>query len=321
MTSLISQIRQSKRIVIVSHVHPDGDAVGSTLGLTLSLTQLGFQAEAYLRDGVATVFQFLDGWKTINTSVLPSDADLCIILDAPDAARTGYGDLIRAYAKRGALAYVDHHPDGDLSRLATSSLSKRDVSSTAELVVELIRELGTRITNDIATALLTGMYTDTGGFQYSNTREATMQMSADLMRRGARLNKIVQHISHQKSVAHLKLVGMALERLEVSWGGRCAVSALTHADMLAVNAKDEDLIGVVNELNTLSGVKFTLLLTELIPGDIRGSFRTADGSMFNVAALARVMGGGGHPRAAGFTVPGRISKGESGWRVEPFLVS
>ena len=178
-----------------------------------------------------------------------------------------------------------------------------------------------RITPRIATALLTGMYTDTGGFQYSNTSEETMQNAADLMRRGGRLNKIVQHISHQKSVAHLKLVGIALERLLVGWNGRCGISILTHADVLTAGAKDEDLTGVVNELNVLNGIDFVLLLTEMTPGEIRGSLRTSDSSRFNVARLARALGGGGHPRAAGFSLPGSLITSESGWRIEPFLVS
>jgi len=321
MESLIGKIRQSERIVLVSHVHPDGDAVGSLLGLTLALQQLGKKAEPYLRDGVASVFQFLEGYEQISMAPLPNDASLCIVLDAAEASRTAYADTIRAYAKRGALAYIDHHPNADLADLTTTQIVDTTASSCAELVLHLIRALGVKITSSITTPILTGMYTDTGGFQFTNTTEETMQHAADLMRRGGRLNKIVQYISHQKSVAHLKLVGIALERLNVRWKGRAGVSVLTHEDMQEAGALDEDLTGVVNELNVLEGIDFILLLTEMQPGEVRGSLRTSDNSRFNVAQLARALGGGGHPRAAGFTTTGTLIAEGADWRIAPFLVS
>ena len=321
MKELVHRIQQSQRIVVISHIHPDGDAVGSTLGLFLALKQLGKDVHGVLRDGVPKIFSFLEGYEGIENT-LPLDADLYIVLDASDALRTGFVEQIKALSREKKLAFIDHHPKGDLMRLASFSVHRTTASSAAELVYEVIQELEVKLTSSIATALLTGMYTDTGGFQFPNTSNFVLEYSAELMRRGAQLNKIVQHISHQKSMVTLKLLGIALEKLLVTQKGSVAVSALTQADIQECGATPEDLTGIVNELNVLPQVEFSLLLSEVDLGEVRGSLRTADGKDFNVGRIASLLGGGGHPRAAGFSVPGHlVALPEGGWRVEPFLVS
>jgi phosphoesterase RecJ-like protein len=324
MHELLKSIRAAERINVIAHIHPDGDAVGSVVGLQLGLQQLGKKATAVLADGVPPAFQFLCQHTEMSTDLPPYQADqpaLCIVLDLADAARTGFRDRVEEYGKAGMLCFIDHHPLGDLQKQSKAYYHTINTSSCAELVYQVLRELGVRFTPPIATALLTGMYTDTGGFQYSNTSTDTLEVGAELMRRGGRLRTIVDHTSSQKSIASLRLLGIALERLSLTRHESCAVSVITAQDMTDMGAAVEDAAGIINQLNVLPGPKICMLITEIEPGVIRGSLRSNDHPghhAVNVTPLARLLGGGGHARASGFLVNGHIERVEGSanqWRV------
>lgn len=323
MEELIRLIEGAERIALISHVHPDGDAVGSLVGMYLGLTQLEKKVTATLVDGVPQIFSFLVGSEAVGTE-LPAvgDADLCIVLDTQDSARTGLLAEIHDYSEAGKLGNIDHHPKGDLERLSQAFLRDTVASSCAELSYKALSRLGVKFTPDIATALLTGMYTDTGAFQFDNTTNQTLELVAELMRRGGRLQKIASNISHHKTVPALKLMGLAMERIKVSLAGRSAFSVITHQDLKDCGAREEDVEGVVGAINVLPETQFCMLLMELVPGQLRGSLRTSDGHTTNVSRIAKLLGGAGHPKASGFTINNLQIKGDavSGWRVEPFLV-
>lgn len=319
MQELVTVLQGAHKVAIIGHIRPDGDAAASVLGLYQVLLELEKSPVAVLKDGVPVAFSFLDGSDKIVTE-LPDDLDLCIVVDSPDAVRTGYADLVRAYAEAGKLILIDHHAKGDLLKRASATLYNPDVSSTAELVYELTVALGVKISPNLATCLLTGMYTDTGGFQYGNTTNATLERAAELLRRGAKLNLIVQQVARQRSVAGLKLLGIALSRLALTPDKRGAITTLSLSDLEACDAVPEDASGLVNALNVLPEVAYCLLLTELEPGLIRGTLRSTTNS-FDVAEMAKVFGGGGHPRAAGFALSGKLVVREKHWRIESDLVA
>lgn len=306
MQALIEDIRKAQHILLISHIFPDGDAIGSLLGLHLALAQENKVIYSVLHDGVPPVFQFLQHSASVQKELPPLDKiDLAIVLDANDASRTGFPEEVIQLSKAGKLALIDHHPKGDLLRYSHSHFQRVEASSTAELVYEITQELGARFTPALSTALLTGLYTDTGGFQYTNTSTRTLDYAAELMKRGAKLHTITREVSHHKSIATLKLLGIALERVRLTCNGRCASSVLTYADLRECGATSEDVSGIIGEINVLPGAHFTLLLVELEPGKIRGSLRTGDGYSFNVGRLAGLLGGGGHQRAAGFLINGK----------------
>ena len=314
--SLPTLIGQSARFVLISHIQPDGDAVGSLLGLTLALTQLGKEVTPVLVDGVPKAFQFLKGSEKI-TSEAPSslNPDLCIVLDAPDLSRTGMVQAVKQWATDGKLACIDHHISGDILKISCACLHDETASSSSELVYRLLGELGVRIEPDIATALLCGIFTDTGGFQHSNTNTETLEVAAELMRRGAKLQEITRFTTASKTLASLKLLGTALERLRITCLGTCAVSVLIYKDLRAVQGSYEDIAGIIGTLAGLPEIEMALLLIEVEPGLIRGTMRTAANATANVSTLAKLLGGGGHPKAAGFSLPGLIEETEQGWRV------
>ena len=308
MQKLLNSIKKAQTVALVSHVFPDGDAVSSLLSLYTALKLEGKTVFPVLKDGVPNAFQFLlkESVEVLNKLPNQDNTDLLIIVDCSDASRTGFTEEIRSFSKAHKLGVIDHHPKGDLTRLSTASYIHEEASSAAQLTYEVIRELGTKINPDLATCLLTGIYTDTGGFQHSNTSQLTLDIASELMRRGARLQQVVNQVSHHKSIAHLKLLGLALERAKLSLNGRCVFSTITLEDLASCKGTSEDINGIIGELNVLKDTDFTLLLTETSPGQVRGSLRTSDDSTFNVSTLAKALGGGGHPRAAGFAILGNL---------------
>ena len=316
MPSLTALINESQRIALIAHIEPDGDAVGSVAGLLGALEQLGKTVTGVLVDGVPSAFTFIKDASSIKTELPPlEDIDLCIILDAPDLSRSGRLDQMKAIAQAGKLATIDHHLRGDVLRLSQAAVHDLKASSTSELVYQVIKELGVHITPDIATALLTGIFTDTGGFQYANTTNETLDTAAELMRRGAKLQIITRNISRQKSLASLKLLGLALQRLRITCQGKCAVSVLTNQDITDAQASFEDITGIIGTINVLPGVELSILLIEIEPGLIRGTMRSGEGSKVNSSVLAKLLGGGGHPRASGFALPGKIVIDGPTWEI------
>jgi bifunctional oligoribonuclease and PAP phosphatase NrnA len=320
MQDLIKQLRAAQSAAVVAHIRPDGDAVGSVLGLTAALRQIGTEVTPVLRDGVPRAFTFINGSSEIRTE-LPDGCDVCIVLDSPDSARTGFTEQVRAYGTAGKLILIDHHVKGDLMSRATDVLHRESASSTAELVAELCIAMGIRLTPSICTSLLTGMYTDTGGFQHSNATNRALGMAGELMRRGGRLNKIVQNLSRQRSVASLKLLGIALSRLTLTPDGQGAITLLSQEDMKACNAEPDDTAGLVGALNVLPQVAYCVLLTETDPGTVTCMLRTAEGHTVDVSKLAVALGGGGHPKASGFSLHGHILFKDGSWRIENTLIS
>ncbi|MBU6389343.1 bifunctional oligoribonuclease/PAP phosphatase NrnA [Patescibacteria group bacterium] len=325
MDALAERVSRSQRTLIISHIQPDGDAVGSVLGLYLGLTQLGRECQAVLADGVPEAFRFLTGSNTVSSTLAGhyedggnnTDIDLCIVVDAGDADRTGFPNQVRTWGRAGKLAVIDHHPKGDLAKLAAASYLDETASSTSELVYRLLSRLGVKFTPSLSTILLTGIYTDTGSFQHANTSPEVLYIASELMRRGARLQQISQEISRSKSIAGLKLLGVALERLRLTSQYRCAISLITHQDQRLCQADSQDMEGISSELSRLPGARFSLLLVEQADGTVRGSLRTSPGEKVRVSPLARLLSGGGHPRAAGFTLPGQLTQNKQGrWKVE-----
>ena len=317
MEHLIDRISKAKKIVLVSHIHPDGDAVASILGLYSALSSLSKTVVAVLKDGVPPIFQFLVPSEVVITD-LPDlkEYDLCIILDAPDSSRTGFAQEIKQAAAENKIVFIDHHPKGDLARLTSTSLHDTSSSSAAELVFQLCVQLGIKVSPTLATTLLAGVYTDTGGFQLPNTSTRTLENAAELMRRGARLQKITTQITHTKTIAGLRLLGIALEHVYLSQDQSCAVSVLNEDDLIKTKANPEDVSGIIKEINVLPHIPLSLLLIQINPTTIRGIIRANDETSLTVNQLAKLLGGGGHPKAAGFLVRGHLEQTAIGWTIK-----
>ncbi|HEY8109038.1 MAG TPA: bifunctional oligoribonuclease/PAP phosphatase NrnA [Patescibacteria group bacterium] len=312
----ISTLERAKRPILVTHQRPDGDAVGSALGLGLLLEMLGAKVQLACADPVPERYRYLQGSDRFTTEPDFRDADLLVMLDCPkdEMSALDIGQVL----KRMPVVDIDHHPKAAPPRdrrLAMYDAS--DVASTAEIVVILAREAGWRIGRPAATALLTGIVTDTSAFINSTTTADTYRAASVLLRQGADLKAIIQHCFYHSSVPKLRLWGRAMSRIERVQASGVVSTVLTAEDLEECGAEREDIEGLVNFLNTIPGVPALMLLTDLGTGEIKGSFRTRNESI-DVNKLANVLGGGGHRQAAGFTVPGRLTKNANEtWSVLP----
>ena len=346
-------VRTAARILIVTHSNPDGDALGSTLALTMVLKKLGKDVQTVIVDPIPEVFTFLPhigslesaiaqgkdfiisldtshakveklGYKSVaaeqkvNIIVTPSEGtfgpqnvsfqegsfkfDLIFVLDSPDLDRLGM-----LYDENTDLFYqtpvvnIDHHPGNEyFGKVNWVDLT---ATSTAEILVSLIESLGREkslFDEDVATALLTGITTDTGSFQNTNTTPKALTVAAQMVAAGARHGEIVRSIYKTKKLSTLKLWGKVLSAIHEE-PERFVWSTLTASDYTDAGAQESESSGVIDELlKSAPGQEFALLLTERAAG-LHGSLRSIEKTV-NVAEIARLFGGGGHEHAAAFSI-------------------
>ena len=307
----IDLIKSNKNILILTHKNPDGDAVGSVLGLAEALSHSDKNVECFSKDVVPDVIEFLPNVATIKNQTGLKNYDLVILLDCALFSRTGLDDIKDIIDSFNNLLVIDHHPEGakEVGYLNNRvQIIDSSASSTAILIHSLLKELDLKITKDIAHCLLTGIFTDTGGFQHSNTDAQTLQVAAELMGKGPRIDKIAKNIFNNKSVSAIKLWGKALARIQRDEDTKMAVSYLSKKDIEECGAKQEDISGLVSVINTVSDAKFSLLLTESDDHKIKGSLRSEEYEKIDVSRIAKSLGGGGHKLASGFEVKGENMK-------------
>ncbi|MFA5158122.1 MAG: bifunctional oligoribonuclease/PAP phosphatase NrnA [Patescibacteria group bacterium] len=306
---------QNQNFLLIAHERPDGDTVSATLAMRRLLLSINKNVVLASSQGVPEVFKFLADWPDVKTDFLIGDFDAIILIDNGDIKRTGYSKRISLAKKKNVpIINIDHHPKNDIWKIANINVVDESASSTCELIFELYDKLSILMDHEIATMLLTGIYTDTGGFQHANTNAKTLEISAKLMSMGAKLKTISSNISNHKSPRALKLWGIALKRITFLPEINLNYSVITRKDIDDAGAKEEDLAGVVNLMCSIPGDHATLLLYETLNGKIKGSLRT-ESNKIDVAKIAAVFGGGGHKKASGFIVDGKLSKTEGGWKI------
>jgi len=287
-------LRLAKSIVLILHQNPDGDAIGSS-----------FAIKSVLTDKVATIVcstkipdLFSKFTDTIDiTNQLPRNAELYVVLDCPDLKRTGFAEELKAIVRKKKLIVIDHHQQGDLSQLANEYLLDRTASSCCEIMMSVIDELRCTITKNVATLLLLGIITDTGGFQHPNTTVKTLNVSAKLIRFGANSELIQSQISPKRDLSKLRFWGKVLAGVEINSMG-IVVARVSKDQLSESSATEADLSGLAKYLCSVEGTKAALVLVETDAG-WRGSLRTRSRT-FNVGRLAKILGGKGGKKVAGF---------------------
>jgi phosphoesterase RecJ-like protein len=314
---LISHLdrKENRSYLLVAHERPDGDTISATLAMMKLLESLGKKVTPVSSHGVPEVFRYLPVWHKIKEDFLFGDFDAIILIDNGDLKRTGFLDRIMLAKSKGTtIINIDHHPKNDIWKLANINVVDESSASTCEIIYGLFKKLQVSVTPDIATMLLTGVYTDTGGFQHSNTSPKTLAIASELMSHGAKLKLISGNISNFRSLAMLKLWGVALDHIEYRDDLKIVYSVITRNDISKVGAQEEDLAGVVNLISSIPGEQATLLLYELPDGKIKGSLRT-ESSRIDVSKIANLFGGGGHKKASGFVIEGKFDKNSDGWKI------
>jgi phosphoesterase RecJ-like protein len=301
LDAVVDAIRSHDRFLITTHENPDGDALGSILAMRLALQQLGKDGFLYLSGIIPlpTEYAFMDLSEL--SRELPEDAGerVLLALDCANVRRLGPDP---AFAENAPLVVdIDHHHDN--SRFGHVNLIVADASSTGEILYDLFGELGITITPDIAEALYIALVTDTGRFQYTNTTPRALRIAAQLVEAGANVHQVFQDVYENVAFAKLKLLARALEKARVYEGGRLIVADLERSDFAAAGAEEPFAEGIIDYLRAVEGAEIVALIRE--PPTQNGPTRRVSlrtrGAGFDVSAIARKSGGGGHPQAAGFS--------------------
>lgn len=310
------RLAAARRLILIAHEHPDGDAIGSVLALEYVLTALGHSVRVVCKDPVPGPFRFLPGADRFEQRLGLRAGDLVVTLDCGDLRRTGFPAELRAIGgPKGSVMNIDHHQRNDLHKVASINLVDYEASSAAEIVYELIRTFQYRLDKRTATAILTGIYNDTGGFRHSNTTPHVLAIASRLLLAGARLRDITQNVANFRSVSSLKLWGVALERIRCHHALGIVASVVTQRDLATCQALQEDIAGAVNLINHVPEARVAILCLETADGQIKASLRTEHNDI-DVSRLAGLFGGGGLKKAAGFSIRGTIDVAADGtWRV------
>jgi len=297
-------IRERDDFLVVSHVQPDGDAISSTVVIGWLLNKLGKNYTMLNEGPVPSRLHFL--WKSSEIVTLDGHGSSpnrqyhnVICVDCADFSRVGRTK--QWFAPDAELLNIDHHPTND--GFGRVNLMKFHAAATAEILFELLDELELKLDSDVATALYTGLLTDTGGFRYSNTSPLVMTMAARLLEEGVRGPELAELLLERMSMGQLLILQRGLSRLTFSSDQQISWLWVNSEDLEETGATNEDLEGLVNYPRNIEGVEVGILFKQNGQESVKVSLRSA--GRINVAAVAQHFGGGGHIRAAGcrFTDP------------------
>lgn len=298
MTEIDSILSGVKTAAISGHVRPDGDCVGSTLAIYNYIRDFYPQIDAkiYLEPS-PNIFKFMQRSQDIDSSYADDTVyDLFIALDCSDTGRLGNAAKYFESAKKTLC--IDHHVTN--GAFADENYIFPDASSTCELVFELLPK--ERITKKIAECIYTGMVHDTGVFQYSCTSKKTMDIAGSLMEMGIDYSRIIDETFYTKTFGQNKIMGQALLNAELYCDGDIILSVISREEMERFDVLPKHLDGIVNQLRVTKDIKVAAFLYENEDGTYKGSLRV--NGDYDVAKIASVFGGGGHIKAAGFTIDG-----------------
>jgi phosphoesterase RecJ-like protein len=304
-------VRNATRICILSHKNPDGDTLGSNIALRFALEQQGKQVVSVCADEIPEKYFFLSGVDQFQRSVDLSSFDLIIMVDIAAKHLVGFDQQQQAIFSFFPLVNIDHHPDNPL--FANLNLVDAQQSSTTMILYHLFTFLNIPITKDMATALLLGIYNDTGSFMHANTTLESYKIASSLLSLGANAKFIVQRLYKTFPINRLQLWGKVFNRIHIN-PQHVVSSVITKEDFQETNTSAEDLSGVVEYLNMVPDGQYAMLLTDdASHTQVKASLRTLNDDV-DVSSIAHKFGGGGHKKASGFRIPGKIEE-EITWKI------
>jgi len=295
LQQIAREIRKRDDFLLVGHAIPDGDCIGSIIGLYLGMISIGKNTRILLQDPVPAIYNYLLGSQAVlSPEQMKAGVNNVIFLDCSDEDRSGE-KVMAMLDDRGFTINIDHHQSNTL--FGNLNYVDYHSSSTAELVLELLKEMDVDISADIANALYAGIIQDTGGFQHSNTTSATFLHVAELMDRGVNLEQTKLNLFESKSRTEVMLLCRALKNINFNNNGKIAWMTLEYEELKDMGALQICPEGIINYIMMIKGVEVGLMFRELSPGLIKIGFRSK--GEFDVSQLAARFGGGGHRRAAG----------------------
>ncbi len=299
-------LREHERFVVISHVRPDGDALGSEIALAHSLKLLGKDARAWNEDGMLEKYSFLPGAEILSCPPNePEDFDVAIALDTATQSRLG----TPAAAVKSAKLWIniDHHPSnpryGDLVHIDPIA------PATGQILFEFLKSEQLPVDRVIVDNIFTAISTDTGSFQYPNTTARTFEIAAELIREGVEVGRINQQMYESYPRRRIELLRALLETMRFDADGKVASFGLSMATAKKLGVLPEDNEGLIDHLRAIDGVVVAAFFEELAEGKVRLSMRSKSQDA-DVSAICQKFGGGGHKLAAGARVRGSLAEVE-----------
>jgi len=303
---LEEQIRKSKKPLLLTHVDPDGDALGSVMAMKNIIKDLGVVPGISLAGKIAAGLKLFD-----RTYFVPKanalEYDLIIILDTSNLNRTGLRDVDKPPLNTPVFI-IDHHlkKEDHVFPANFHVLIKPDATATCEIIFDLLKQENRYISNIVASCLLLGIYTDSGGFFHSNTTPDLLRKVKELLKKGVLFKNITQVAFKGKSIGVLNFWGEKISQAVFYPKLKYIFAWLKQAELTNKGITGEEIGGLVNLLNMCDEADFSLLLTDTGDNKIKGSLRSSERKNVNVNIISRFMGGGGHKFAAGFELAGKI---------------
>jgi len=310
MDRIIQQLKSSHAVLVASHTNPDGDAIGALLAMGHLLEALGKKATLFNESPLPAVYRFLPSVSRISRRLASPEAyDTAIILDCGDLERVGR--QIKTIGRIPAIINIDHHVTntrfGDLQLIDTTACA------TAEIVHRFFKQLDLPLNLEAATAIYTGILTDTGSFRFSNTNRSAFAICHEMVALGVNPYEVAQHVYGTYSLGRIKLLNLALDSIEISKNGKLSMMTVTRAMLDKTGTQAQDADGLINYARRIKAVQVAALIHEESngrkpkndPGRYHVSLRSDD--QIDVAAIASDFGGGGHPSAAGFSIRASLS--------------
>jgi phosphoesterase RecJ-like protein len=296
LSQVVELIENKNRFAITSHLRPDGDSLGSSLGLCWLLQALNKDVEVIMRDPAPHSYQKLPGADAIRvTPAVDRLYDGVFVIECSDIDRPGLIDLDKQF-----VVNIDHHSTTEL--FGTVNWIDSTASAVGEMIYNLCKATGVRVTKEIAECVYTALLTDTGSFHYSNTTERTFKIASELVRIGVKPAKSAEAIFGSYHWSKIELLSQVLATARRDESGHVAWMRQTLEMQERTRASDEDADGFVNYPLAVGDVEATALFKESAPGVYRTSLRSKGD--VNVAKIAEQFGGGGHRNAAGCTLKG-----------------
>ncbi|MEP7015325.1 MAG: bifunctional oligoribonuclease/PAP phosphatase NrnA [Verrucomicrobiota bacterium] len=299
-------LREHQSFAVMSHVRPDGDALGSQLALALSLKQLGKDVRIWNEDGMLDKYSFVARSELINKPpATPEDVDVAIALDT--AIQSRLGTALPSVRSAKVWINIDHHPSnpgyGDLVYIDP------EAPATGQILFELIKNQDLPFDSEIAENLYVAISTDTGSFQYPNTTARTFEIAAELIRCGVDVGRVSRLLYENYPRRRVELLRELLRTMRFELDGRAASFSLSQKTAADLGVLPEDNEGLIDHLRAIRGVIVAAFFEELAEGKVRVSMRSKDEAV-DVCAICQKFGGGGHTLAAGARVRGTLAEVE-----------
>jgi phosphoesterase RecJ-like protein len=296
-------LRRASSVVVCGHVRPDGDAIGSALGLTLALRENGIAAVPTLANLEAppSTYSWLPGYALYVPAAQLEAPDVFVAVDTPVLSRLGEAQDLASKAR--SVICVDHHPEGEA--FGTVNVLDSHASATGELIWHLAQQFDATPSDDVALCCYVGLVTDTGRFSYDNTTAAALRTAADMIDAGVDPAQTARLVYQSRSLPSLAIEACAMSRLTLANDGHVAYSWVTDEDFAELGVLAEEAESLPDAIRVLGGIDAAFVMRQA-GGEVRVNLRSKSG--FDVAAVARHFGGGGHRAASGFTFEGTIEQ-------------